>query len=343
MAELAGFQKRGCAVWLIAPRESMIFQRAEKIGIPTVAIEFKKISYPRDILRLAKWLKRERIEVVNPHSSRDGWVLGCAARLAKTPFIIRTRHIDVDYPNKFTSSIVFTKLADHVLTTSDKITAHFQKIFQLPDDRITTLATGIDLEKFSPDGSRAELPGAISGVPTVGMVSVLRSWKGHSTFLEAAAKLKADGFKARFVIVGEGPSGDRIKARCAELKLEDIVTFAGHREDVPAVLRALDVLCIPSTKHEGVPQIGLQALACKTAVVGSDVGGIPEIIRPGETGRIFPANDSVAMAAAIRAALAEAEITREMKERGRAFVEKNSSIDRMLDVLEALYARHIPA
>lgn len=343
MAELVGFQKRGCAVWLIAPRESIIFQRAEKLGVPTVAVKFKKFSFLPNIIRLARWLRRERIEVLNPHSSRDGWVLGFAGRLARVPFIVRTRHIDVDYPNAMTSRIVFTKLADHVLTTSDKITRHFQKIFQLPDNRITTQPTGIDLDLFSPAGARAELPGKTSDAPLIGMVSVLRSWKGHQTFLEASAHLKAAGCNARFVIVGEGPSGQRIKEKCASLLLGDTVTFAGHREDVPAVLRALDVLCIPSTKHEGVPQIGLQALACKTAVVGSDVGGIPEIIRPGETGRIFPANDAIALASAIRAALAETEFTRTLKESGRVFVEKNSSIERMLDHLDALYARHIPA
>lgn len=341
LAELVGFKKRGCPVWLVAPRESEIFRRAEKVGIPTVAVDFHRLAFLPSLFRLSSWLKRERIEVLNPHSSRDGWLLGMAGRLAGTPFIVRTRHIDVDYPNRLVSRQVFTKLADHVLTTSDKITAHFQEIFAIPNSRITTLPTGIDLEKFSPEGVRAELLGTISGVPTIGMVSVLRSWKGHGTFLKAAAQLKASGFNARFAIVGEGPQHEPIKARIAELQLGDVVALAGHREDVPAVLRALDVLCIPSTKHEGVPQIGLQALACKTAVVGSDVGGIPEIIRPGETGRIFPAMNVDTMAAAIRATVTEKEGTRAFTERGRVFVEKNSSLDRMLDKLDELYARHI--
>jgi glycosyltransferase involved in cell wall biosynthesis len=132
-----------------------------------------------------------------------------------------------------------------------------------------------------------------------------------------------------------------IEKKIAELQLADLVTLAGHREDVPAILRTLDVLCIPSTKHEGVPQIGLQALACKTPVVGSDVGGIPEIIRDGETGRIFPANNSAALAAAIRTAISETSLTKAMTGNGRTFVEKNFSLDRMLDRLETLYARHI--
>jgi glycosyltransferase involved in cell wall biosynthesis len=341
LAELRGFQKRGCDVHLLAPRTSVIFQRAEKIGIPAVHVDFARHRFLFDAIRLARWLRREKIQVLNPHSSRDGWLLGVAGRIAGTPLIIRTRHIDVDYPNTFSSGIVFKKLADHVLTTSDKITNHFRQIFQLPAERITTLPTGIDLELFSPTSERAELPGKISGVPTVGMVSVLRSWKGHQTFLEAAAKLKSENFDARYVIVGDGPQRENLKTKIAELQIGDIVSLAGHREDVSAVLRALDVLCIPSTKHEGVPQIGLQALACKTAVVGSDVGGIPEIIQDGKTGRIFPAQNSAALAAAIRSAISETALTKTFSENGRAFVEKNFSLDTMLDKLDALYAQHI--
>ena len=341
LAELRGFQQRGCDVWLIAPRESIIYQRAEKAGVPVVPVNFARPRFPIDAIRLARWLHREKIQVLNPHSSRDGWLLGVAGRLAGVPLIIRTRHIDVDYPNTFSSGIVFKKLADHVLTTSDKITAHFQKVFSIPGDRITTLPTGIDLESFSPTGETAALPGKESGKPLVGMVSVLRSWKGHTTFLEAAVKLKAENFPVRFVIVGDGPQRQNLETKIAAQQLGDVVTLAGHREDVAAVLHSLAVLCIPSTKHEGVPQIGLQALACKTPVVGSDVGGIPEVIRNGETGRIFPAENSDALAAAIKTAITQKDATKTMTENGRAFVEKNFSINRMLDRLEELYARHI--
>ena len=108
------------------------------------------------------------------------------------------------------------------------------------------------------------------------------------------------------------------------------------------MLRALGVLVIPSTKHEGVPQIGLQALAVKTPVVGSDVGGIPEIIRPGETGRIVSPENPAALAAAIRETLADADATRAMAERGWALVEARYSLEAMLDTLESLYWGHIP-
>ena len=91
-----------------------------------------------------------------------------------------------------------------------------------------------------------------------------------------------------------------------------------------------------------MPQIGLQALAVKTPVVGSDVGGIPEVIRPGQTGRIVSPENPAALADAIRETLADADATRAMAERGRAMVEACHSLEAMLDTLDALYWRHIP-
>jgi glycosyltransferase involved in cell wall biosynthesis len=174
------------------------------------------------------------------------------------------------------------------------------------------------------------------------MVSVLRSWKGHTTFLQAARQLRDAGFRAHFLIVGDGPMRPAVEKEVADLKLAEAVTLAGHREDVPEVLRALDVLVIASTRHEGVPQIGLQALATRTPVVGSDVGGTPEIIRPGETGRNFRAEDVGALARTIRETVSEAEATRAMCERGRMMVEQHHSLDAMLDQLDGIYHRYLP-
>ena len=90
-----------------------------------------------------------------------------------------------------------------------------------------------------------------------------------------------------------------------------------------------------------MPQIGLQALACRTPVVGSDAGGIPEIIREGETGRLFPANDAAQLACRIQETLLQPEQTRRMAERGRALVEAEFSYEAMLDKLDVIYRRYL--
>lgn len=347
VAELAGFQRRGQVVWLLAPPAAQITQRAQAAGVPVLAMSGVRWRFPFDVIRLALWLRSERVQIVNTHSSRDGWLVGVAARLARVPLLIRSRHIDMDYPKPWLSRHAFTTLADHVLTTSDQITAKFQRLFHIPDDHISTVPTGIDLDRFRPGGPRAslELPPAAAGLPLIGMISVLRSWKGHPTFLEAARLLNTGptGPRAHFLVVGGGAPREAMEKMVRDHGAEPFVTLVGHREDIPELLRALSALVIPSTRHEGVPQIGLQALASRTPVVGSDCGGIPEIIHDGKTGRIFPAGDAGALASNIAAALEQADASRQMSARGRELVERCYSRDTMLDVLEEVYRRYLEA
>ena len=344
LAELAGFQKRDCDVWLLAPARSEVFQRAKSAGLPSEPLAEERWKFPFAALKTAAWLRRIQPHVVNTHSSRDGWLVGLAARLARVPLLIRSRHIDVDYPNPWVSRHAFSTLADHVITTSGKIAGNLQQRFSLPASRISTVPTGIDLQRFHPDGPKASLslPAAAAGFPLIGMVSVLRSWKGHATFLDAACVLNEAGRRAHFVIVGGGAPLEAMEKIIRAHGAEVWVTLTGHREDVPEVLRALNVLVIPSTRHEGIPQIGLQALACQTPVIGSDAGGIPEIIREGETGRIFPAGNTRALAARLRETLEQPEPTCQMAARGRARVEASHGLETMLNQLDALYRRYLP-
>jgi glycosyltransferase involved in cell wall biosynthesis len=279
-------------------------------------------------------------EHIPRETSRDGWFVAIAGRLAGVPLIIRTRHIDVTYPNPLISRHAFTTLADHVLCTSDQIRNHLQGVFGIANDSITTLPTGIDPSRFQAEGDG--FPG-LDGrrKKLVGMISVLRSWKGHGVFMDAARRLLDDGFKGDFVITGEGPMKGHIDEWIAESGHVGRFHLLGHTENVPEVLRSLDVLVIPSLRHEGIPQIGLQALASRTPIVGSDVGGIPEIVRNGETGRIVPPDDAIALATAINTTLADSKNTRSMTAAGRKLVEDRYSFSRMLDQLDQLYAHHL--
>lgn len=343
MAELVGFKQRGCSVSLLAHPKSQIFKRAHDAGIQTHACTFDRRLLPFELLRLTLTLRRERMQIVNTHSSRDGWLAGLASRLYRVPLLLRTRHIDVIDRTPAISRYKFTTMSDHALTTSRKITDYIRTTFRLAEDRVTTMPTGIDVTKFTPTGPKAELP-VKSGPgtpPVIGMVSVLRSWKGHEVFFDAIRKLRESGREFQYVVVGGGAPIE-VFANMAQIHgVADCVNFTGHREDIADVLRALDVLCIPSFKHEGVPQIGLQALACGTPVVGSDCGGIPEIILDGKTGRIFPTNDSTVFATRIAEAIDEHEKTQQMCHAGRELVEKEHSLDTMLDRLNNIYARHI--
>src|SRR5204862_1422704 len=125
----------------------------------------------------------------------------------------------------------------------------------------------------------------------VGMISVLRSWKGHDYFLEAAARILKKRQDVRFVVAGDGPRRETIRNQIAALGQQEKILTLGHREDVPNILASLAVLVLPSTAHEGVPQILLQAQAMGKAIVATTVGGIPEVVTDGETGLLVPPKD----------------------------------------------------
>lgn len=344
LAEINGFRRRGSEVWLIAPEDSQIYQRASQAGVPVLAQRFnQRHLLPFHILKIAWWLHSHRIEIVNPHSSRDGWLLTIAARISRVPLIIRSRHFDVPIPNKSLSRLMYKEWSHHILTTSPKITSSLLSTFNLDPGEITTLPTGVDLERFKPEGPKADfssysLP---SQTPIIGMITVIRFAKGIQVLAEAVHLLKTrDNIRVHCVIAGEGPALDFIKAEILRFAVEDQFTLLGHREDVPEIMRALDIVAIPSF-HEAIPQSGLQALAMGIPVVASGVGGIPSIIKQGETGRLVPPENAAALAAAIRETLEQKTQTQVMCRAGQQLVQKQHSLDAMLDHLEAVYRLHL--
>ncbi|MDK3156456.1 glycosyltransferase [Kamptonema cortianum] len=343
-AEMLEMRRRGHRLMVVTVANCPLARKCGEAGMPVVAMVFKNQFFLGNLLRLATLFHREKADVINPHSSKDGWLAVLAGRLAGVPCIIRSRHIEVDYPKKAISQYAFRKLPHHVITTSERIRSRMIAELDVPADRIETVATGIDFEKFS-SGDRSKLRGQIAldeGTPLVGMISVLRSWKGHRYFLEAARELLDAGANLHFIIAGDGPQKKDITEQIARLKLEGCIHLLGHRDDIPDVLAALDVLALPSTGGEGIPQIILQAHGMGIPVVATRAGGIPEVVQEGMTGRLVDPADAGQLARAIRETLDNREASQTMARRAAQFVRTHHSIKVMGNKIEEIYARHVP-
>jgi glycosyltransferase involved in cell wall biosynthesis len=328
-AELQWMRERGHWVALAAHPQSEIARRAQEAGLTLVPLRFQKALLPVEVMKLAWWLVAHRVEVVNTHSSNDGWLAGLAARLTGRT-LLRSRHIEVDYPNRFWSGFAFRTLPHHVITTSRRIA-----------DRLVAEATGVDLTRFDPAAVKGTLRAELSlppGTALVGMVSVLRSWKGHATLLEAARRLIDEGRKIHFAIAGEGTMRVVLPEQIAKAGLAQQVTLLGHRADVPNVLASLDVLVLPSYAHEGIPQIILQAQAMECPVVATRIGGIPEVVAEGATGVLVEPKDGTALARAIAAVLDDKTLADSLTREGRKQVEQGYSLEAMGERLLELYA-----
>lgn len=340
--ELEWMRAHGHRVALAAPPASAIARRAREAGIPFYPLQTHKALLPFEIARLAAWLVWNQVDIVNTHSSNDAWLAGLAARLALRPILIRSRHIEVDYPNRFWSGLAFRLLPRYVLTTSRRIADRLGAELGVSPSCVSCVPTGVDLARFHSGikgGLRDEL-GLAPEVALVGMISVLRSWKGHESFLDAAGRLlKSLNRPVRFVIAGDGPGREELAARIAREPWKDSVTLLGHRDDVPNLLASLDLLVLPSYAHEGIPQIILQAQAMGRAVVATTVGGIPEVVEDGVTGLLVPPRNPEALAERIKALLGDPGLRERIGAAGRERVEKEHTLDGMGEGLLGLYER----
>jgi glycosyltransferase involved in cell wall biosynthesis len=342
LEEAVGHQRRGHHVLLAASPRSAILQRARKTGIETRALEMSKTRIPHALRELRRVIRDCRVQIVHTHSSRDSWIGGLAARsLPQRPILVRTRHLSTPIGRSWLSRLVYHYLPDLVITTGEAIRMEMIETNGFDPRRIVSIPTGVDLEQFSFDSSarqavRCEL-GLSEEVPLVGIVAVLRSWKGHLDFLEAASRVLKEEPRCRFIIVGEGPQRDRIRAAIQRLDLGIQVSMLGHREDVPAILSAMDLFVLPSFGHEGVPQAVLQALAVGLPVVASRTGSIPEVIDDGQTGVLIPPRQPDLLASAILRLVRNREEGRLLGQSGKSLVQQRHSLVSMLDRIERCY------
>ncbi len=205
---------------------------------------------------------------------------------------------------------------------------------------------GIDLAEYdaAPDGGAAlrESWGA-ADVFCAGVVGRLVEGKGQEDFIEAAAILGKSGRKGRYLIVGGDPDGDgtwerRLRARTADLGLEDAVIFTGWRSDKQAVISALDVLVqSSSTFPEGAPLVCAEAMALGKPVVATDIPGSREMVVHGRTGLLVSPGDPRALADALARLMDDPEGRRRMGRAGRARVEERFDVSKNARRFERLY------
>lgn len=345
--EMKAMRLRGHTMLLIAQDNSEIYKRALNVGFECYAFTSKRWLYPFSIIKLSYYFKCKHIDVVHTHSSRDGYIAGIAAKLAGIRCLVRARHIEVDYPNKLVSRWAFGVLPDHVMTTSHKISQRLIEELSLEEDCVTCVPTGIDLEKYAPIASRDRnalkaklLNGKASeDIILIGIVAVLRSWKGHEYFLKAA-KIIIEKYKlpnVHFLIVGDGSIRDWVLNWIENLGIKDSVTMLGHREEIPDILRILDVLVLSSWAHEGIPQIILQAHASGKAVIGTNVGGIPEVVQHDETGLLVEPRNEEQLAEAMRKLITDDVRRKNLGEQSLAKAKKHYSLDLLCEKTEQIY------
>jgi glycosyltransferase involved in cell wall biosynthesis len=340
LTEARGFLDRGHRVTLIAPAAAPIAPAGEAMGIPVVRLPIERKRLPA-LLALRHWLARHcaEVDVVNTHSSTDSWLAAIAcATLGHAPPIVRTRHVSTTGRNTATTRWLYGRAAAHVVTTGEALRRQLARDNDVPPERITSIPTGIDLARFVPgDAAAARARLGLPARPALGIVSTLRSWKGHQYLFDALAADRAAWTGWQVVVVGEGPYRDRLDAHLARLGLAGDIRFVGQQRDVVPWLQALDLFTLPSYGEEGVPQAIMQAMACALPVVSTSVGAIAEAVDAEVTGLIVPPRDAAALGAALARLRGDPDLRRRFGGAARTRAQERFGLAAMLDRMEGVF------
>jgi glycosyltransferase involved in cell wall biosynthesis len=245
------------------------------------------------ISSIRKYVKENEIDIIHSHGYReDIYSFLCFSGSTK----IATNHLwkKSNFMLKlyaFIDSLCMISFC-HVIAVSEPILNEMKNIPYLRDDRLSLIPNGIDTIRFSPDNVstiRHELKLDKSTV-LLSTVSSLTTEKGHKYLLTALSRLKTIHSNFHLAIIGDGAKRDEIEAQIKELELTAHVTLLGRRSDIDRIHPDVDIYLLPSLK-EGLPMSLLEAMACGTAAIASDVGDVAGCLIHKRTGLLIkPAN-----------------------------------------------------
>ncbi|HEY3066263.1 MAG TPA: glycosyltransferase [Methylomirabilota bacterium] len=296
---------------------------------------FASPRFPARVLRLARDIRKIRPDVVQTYGFYSNLPGLLAAAWARVPVRIAGRRDLGDQRTAWQRAVdrLAYGFAHRVVGNSDAVRRRLIEAEGVAPAKIVVIRNGVDVGAWRP---RDE--GATDG-PVVGMVAHFRAQKDHMTFLRAAREVLAVLPSVRFCLVGSGDLEPDTRRGVDELGLGGRVEFLGRLtgEALRAAVRRFDVSVLTSKDNEGLPNAVLESMIAGVPVVATPVGGTPEAVEDGVTGFLVPPRAPSSVAERVLFLLKEPSTARAMGERGRAKIEREFTIARMVAEFQSLY------
>lgn len=344
--EAVWLREQGHQILVICQPNSEVLDRASAAGLQVATFRMRSAFDPLALVQMVGWIFRFRPHLIHAHSPKDAWLSFWFHRLGIP--VVRSRNITLPQKMPPSRGFIYRHGCRRVLASAafirDKLVDHVG----VPSSRVDVIGECVNLEEFFPgDGSafRQEF-GIAPQAPLFGIVAMLRGEKGHMTFLKAAIEIAKEWPEARFVIVGKSTGKRTLEQNLLALiekhwpQGNAPVILTGFRRDVPVVMRALDVLVVPST-HDAQTLVIPQAFATGKPVIGSRVGGIPELVHQGKNGLLVKPGDVDELVQAMRFFLQHPKAAREMGQAGLELARRELSYEVKMRQLQDSYAKAI--
>jgi glycosyltransferase involved in cell wall biosynthesis len=303
-------------------------------GVERRDLGVSRLADARAVTRLVQLIRAERVGVIHAHGQDACIIAGLASAAARTPLAI-TRHV-LDEPRETLRQRVRAGLAlrafrhAHAPVAVSRAAAdRLAELAEMPRSRIRVIPNGINLDAFRGiDGpaARADLARTLPIQPEARLMlvpAVLRAGKGHEHLIEAV-RILARRVTLQLLIAGSGEREPALRRQAEDLGT--CVLFLGHRDDVPRLMAASDLVVLPSL-FEAYPTALMEAAAAGRPAVATRVGGIPEIVADGRTGMLVAPGDPFGLADTIATVLLDPELALTLgREAGRHAEEKFSIV-----------------
>lgn len=325
------FPELGAEVTLFCPSGRRFVDFAQSRGLASVAWKTTGKFDPLSLIRLARLIESRKIDVVHTHLSTASLLGALAARLAGRKSVAHVHGLNSAFSYRFSHKIIAVSEAAKRFLCAQGIDR----------DKVVVVHNGVDLDRFVVSGFQIpkQQTGDNSDVRKAlgwderrfvfGVFGRLCPEKGQRTAIEALFLLNQQRLDAELIIVGDGPDRSDLESFASALGIADRVRFTGFVEDVRELMSACEVVAAPSLK-EGFGLVAVEAMALQRPVIASDVGGLPEIVVPGETGFLFAPEEPAALAQALSELAADPLRASSMGSRGRQRVEERFDLDNQL-------------
>ena len=358
-----GLAERGYETMLVAGQvdgsEGSMEYASRELGVEPYFLgplrrDISARSDTASVLKVRNLIRAFRPHIVHTHTAKAGAVGRTAAAIARVPeppIVVHTFHGHVlrgyfgPAPTAAFRQIErsLARRTDRLIAVSPEVRDDLVAEGIAPPEKFEVIRLGLDLDRrATPDPAEAAALRARLGADDS---SLLIAWLGRMTeikrvddLLAAFAALRARGVDARLALAGDGPLRAGLEQLARELGVADHTRFVGLQREVAPVYGAADVVALTS-RNEGTPVTLIEALAAGTAVVSTDVGGVRDVVRDGETGLLVEAGDTEAIASAFERLAADPSLRRTFADAGRADVRARYSVERLLGDVDDLYRR----
>lgn len=315
-----------------------------RLGVPAHVIHTEKAFDFRVWKKVKQFLKEQRMDIVHVHGTRANTNVLWAARSLGLPVIYTIHgwsfHDSLPAWNKKARILAekfITRLTRLNITVSDS--NHETGVREFGDFKSLVVKNGVNLEKFNRFGEYPDIK-ALYGIPAhhlvIGYIVRITEQKDPLGMLRAYARVCANFRDLTLLMIGEGDLKDAAMQLAKDLDISDRVIFDNFRQDVPAVLNAVDIYCLPSL-WEGFPIGVLEAMAMAKAVIASDVDGTREAVEHEVTGLLVPPKDETALVAAIERLIHDRTLRNTLQENAGRSVKANFDVRDMTHRIETVY------